>query len=52
VVQRDRQDESREHAPLRKAEDAVTIDSTTLSIEEVLDLMERVVRERLAAAAG
>ena len=48
VVCRDRQDEGREHAPLRQADDAVTIDSTTLSIDQVLELMERTVRERLA----
>jgi CMP/dCMP kinase len=49
VICRDRQDESREHAPLKRAEDAVDIDSTSLSIDEVLDLMERTVRSRLAA---
>jgi CMP/dCMP kinase len=49
VICRDKQDESREHAPLKKADDAVTIDSTSLSIDEVLELMERTVRERLAA---
>jgi CMP/dCMP kinase len=47
VICRDKQDESREHAPLKKADDAVTIDSTSLTIDEVLDLMERTVRERL-----
>jgi cytidylate kinase len=47
VVARDRQDEGREHAPLRQAEDAICIDSTTLSIEEVLELMERTVRHKL-----
>lgn len=50
VVLRDRQDESREHAPLKKAEDAVSIDSTSLSIAEVLEIMERTVRERVGAA--
>ena len=50
VVCRDQQDEGREHAPLRQADDAVTIDSTTLSIDQVLELMERTVRERLAVA--
>lgn len=49
VVCRDRQDESREHAPLRQAEDAVPVDSTALSIEEVLAFMEKTVRERVAA---
>ncbi|GFO55970.1 cytidylate kinase [Geomonas sp. Red276] len=47
VVLRDQQDETRQHAPLKRADDAVDIDSTNLSIEEVLDLMERTVRARL-----
>jgi len=48
VEQRDRQDLEREHAPLRRAEDAVDIDSTDLSLEEVLSRMEAIVRERVA----
>ena len=49
VAQRDEQDERREHAPLRKAPDAIDIDSSELSIEEVLALMEKKIKERLAA---
>lgn len=49
VVCRDRQDEGRQHAPLKKAEDAVPVDSTALSIEEVLAFMEETVKERIAA---
>ncbi len=49
VVQRDAQDEGREHAPLRKAADAVEIDSSGLSIGEVLAVMEEKVNERLKA---
>jgi cytidylate kinase len=49
VVCRDRQDETREHAPLRQAEDAVPVDSTALTLEQVLDFMEKTVKERLAA---
>ena len=36
VLQRDQIDSSREHAPLRMAESAVVIDSTGLSVEQVL----------------
>lgn len=36
VLQRDRIDSNREHAPLRMAEDALLIDSTGLSVEQVL----------------
>jgi cytidylate kinase len=49
VAQRDQQDAQREHAPLRRADDAIDIDSTGLSIEEVVALMEGTIRERLQA---
>jgi len=49
VAERDARDEQREHAPLRMADDAVLIDSTGVSIEEVLQRMERLVRERESA---
>jgi len=52
VARRDEQDSGREHAPLRRADDAVDIDSTGLSIEEVLDRMESIVRERERATPG
>ena len=45
VVQRDEQDARREHSPLRRAADAIEIDSTGLSIEEVLEIMEGKIRE-------
>jgi cytidylate kinase len=48
VAERDAQDEQREHAPLRRAGDAVDVDSTGLTIEQVLDAMERVISDRLA----
>ncbi len=43
---RDERDRTRAVSPLRKAEDAVEIDTTALSAEEVVDLMEAVVRTR------
>ena len=46
VEARDEADSSRQHAPLEQAADAVPIDSTELSIEEVLAEMLRVVGER------
>lgn len=46
VVARDAQDEQREHAPLRKADDALSIDSDGVSIEEVLSAMEKIVRQK------
>ncbi len=39
VRARDHQDETREHSPLTQAEDAIRIDSTDLSIEEVVGII-------------
>ncbi len=46
VKERDTADSAREHAPLKRAEDAINIDSTKLSIDEVLVEMLRVIVER------
>jgi cytidylate kinase len=46
---RDERDETRACAPLRPADDAVTIDSSSLSIAEVINRMEQIARTRLAA---
>ncbi len=47
VRERDAADSSREHAPLRRAEDAIDIDSTTMDIEQVKDLMISLVKKKL-----
>jgi cytidylate kinase len=52
VVQRDAQDQQREHAPLKKAGDAIEVDTTSLSIEEVLDLMENIVLDKMERSLG
>lgn len=46
VIARDAQDEQREHAPLRMADDALPIDSDGISVEEVLRRMEKVVQQK------
>ncbi len=46
IRQRDHQDSTRELSPLRQAPDAVRIDSTHLSPEEVVQRMLEVIRER------
>lgn len=46
LEERDRRDSSREVAPLMAAPDATTIDSSLLSVKEVLDTIERDIRER------
>ncbi|MDT8419596.1 MAG: (d)CMP kinase [Desulfuromonadales bacterium] len=49
VEARDAADEQRAHAPLRRAADAVDIDSTAMSIDQVLQKMLAVVAERRKA---
>ena len=46
VIQRDQNDMSRLLSPLRKAEDAILIDSTHRSAEEVVEEMLRLVQEK------
>lgn len=45
MAQRDMQDSSREHAPLKKADDAIEVDTSGMSIESVLDHLESIVRK-------
>jgi cytidylate kinase len=47
LAERDRRDRSRPTSPLVPAEDAVRIDSSSLTIEQVLEQVERLVREKL-----
>jgi len=46
MAQRDKQDSERSLAPLKQASDAVLIDTSTLSIESVLDRLESIVLDR------
>jgi CMP/dCMP kinase len=46
VVERDRRDREREHSPLRRADDAVVVDSTGLPIDEVVARIVALVPER------
>jgi cytidylate kinase len=46
VIRRDHNDMSRTISPLRRAEDAILIDSTDLSVEQVVEMMVREVRKR------
>lgn len=47
IEERDRKDSSRKESPLRKAEDAVEIDTSSMTIEEQVDMVVRIVREKL-----
>ncbi|HEV7860792.1 MAG TPA: (d)CMP kinase [Pyrinomonadaceae bacterium] len=49
INQRDRRDSTRETSPLAIADDAIVLDSTELSIEEVYERMMNIIRERLRA---
>lgn len=49
---RDRDDSSREIAPLKAADDAIRIDSSSLPLSEVVQQLECAVRERLVARSG
>jgi cytidylate kinase len=46
INQRDRRDSTRETSPLAIADDAIVLDSTELSIEEVFERMMNAIRER------
>lgn len=48
---RDERDATRAIAPLKPAPDAIVIDSSTLTIDDVLDQMERLVRARRSPTA-
>lgn len=44
---RDKYDSSRVHSPLKKAEDAIVLDTTDITIEQEVDFVEKIVREKL-----
>lgn len=47
IIKRDEQDSMREFAPLKKADDAVLVDSSDMTIEEVLATIKRKVQENI-----
>jgi len=47
--ERDRNDSSREHAPLRRADDAVVVDTTGLGVDAVVERLAGLAKERLPA---
>ena len=50
LIERDRRDSERELAPLRRADDAIEIDSTKLSIDAVVAAMKAKINARINAA--
>ena len=51
IEARDRQDASRSVGPLRQADDAIALDTTGLSIDEQVEAVVRLVRERASGQA-
>lgn len=47
IIRRDENDMNRQHNPLRKAKDAIYIDTTKMSIEESVDKILTIVQEKL-----
>ena len=49
VIKRDRQDSERDIAPLKQSDDAILIDSSRLSVEDVLTVMMEVCQNKIKA---
>jgi cytidylate kinase len=47
LMRRDHNDMHRAHSPLKKAADAIFIDSTHYSVKEVVEEMVRIVKEKM-----
>ena len=52
IEDRDRRDADRPVAPLKAATDAINVETSRLNANEVIDLLERTVREKLAEIHG
>ncbi len=48
IRERDRRDSERDVAPLKPADDAVLLDTSAISLDEVVDQLETLVRQRLS----
>jgi cytidylate kinase len=44
---RDKYDSTRKHSPLKKAHDAIVVDTTNLTIEQEIDLVAQIVQKKL-----
>ena len=52
MIKRDYDDANRQTAPLRKAEDAITVDTTGNTFEQSLEIIKQIVQERLNERSG
>jgi cytidylate kinase len=48
-AQRDERDKARDLAPMRPADDAIIVDSTHQTLQQVVDFMEAKVKERMGS---
>jgi len=47
VIERDHRDQNREESPLKKAEDAIELDNSALSVEEQMEVLRELFRDKL-----
>ena len=47
IAARDEQDSTRALAPLKKADDAILIDTSDMTVDEVLDTLKRKMQEKI-----
>lgn len=47
IIERDNRDMTREHSPLKKADDAILVDTTSLTIEEVIDKIINIIENKM-----
>ncbi len=47
IIYRDKNDSEREFAPLRKAEDATLVDTSDMTVEEVIDTVTKMIKEAM-----
>ncbi len=47
IIDRDKRDSTRKIAPLKKADDAIYIDNTNLTIDEVKDIIIKIVKNKM-----
>ena len=47
MAYRDKNDSEREFAPLKQADDAVLVDTTDKNLEEVVEIIEKMIKEKI-----
>ena len=52
IEDRDYRDMHREHSPLKQAEDAVLLDTSSMTLDQVVEEILKIVREKGYKAAG